>query len=87
MRRRLGFRPDVLYFKPRGVPLWRLEEVVLSGEEVEAIKLSYVDGLEQATAAARLGISQPTYSRALAEACRKAAEAIVRGRALRIERL
>ena len=38
--------PDVTYFKPRGVPLSDLEVVSLAVEELEALRLVDVEGLE-----------------------------------------
>jgi len=39
--------PSVTHFKPAGIPLYSLEEVNLTVEEVEAIRLKYLEGLEQ----------------------------------------
>ena len=43
--------PGVTYFKPRAVPLAVLEEVVLSVEELEALRLAHREGLYQQEAA------------------------------------
>jgi len=86
VRRRLRFHPDVYYFKPRGVPLRELEEVVLLPDELEAIKLHDADGLEQVEAARKMEISQSTFARTLDRAYKKIAEAFVEGKAVRIER-
>lgn len=83
--RRLRFNPDVVYFKPRGIPLKVLEEVILRHDEVEALKLHDIDRLEQTKAAGRMKISQPTFARTLDRAHKKIAEAIVKGKAIRIE--
>lgn len=83
--RRLQFKPDVYYFKPRGIPLRQLEEVVLLPDELEALKLYEVDALEQTEAAGKMKISQPTFARLLASANKKIAEAIINGKAIRIE--
>lgn len=83
--RKVRFSPDVYYFKPRGVPLRMLEEVVLNRDEVEALKLHDVDGLEQTKAAEKMKISQPTFARTLDSAYKKVAEAIIFGKAIRIE--
>jgi len=80
------FSPDVYYFKPRGIPLRMLEEVVLLPDELEALKLYEVDGLEQTPAAKKMKISQPTFARILGSAHKKIAEAIIKGKAIRIER-
>ena len=45
--RRVAFLPQATYFKPAGVPLRILDEVVLSVEEAEAIRLKDLEGLEQ----------------------------------------
>ena len=82
--RRLRFRPDVLYFKPQGVPLRNLEEVVLSADELEAIKLHDVDMLEQLEAAKEMQISQPTFARTLDNAYKKIAQGLVEGKAIKI---
>jgi len=62
-----------------------LEEVVLTVDEFEAIRLKDVDGLEQEQSAQRMNISQPTFHRLYLEARRKIADVIVNGKALKIE--
>ena len=79
------FNPDVYYFKPQGIPLQMLEEVVLLPDELEALKLHDVDGFEQIKAAEKMKISQPTFARILDSAYKKIAEAIIKGKAIRIE--
>jgi len=79
------FSPGVTYFKPRGIPLQDLEEVVLMPDELEAIKLYKVDLLEQTQAAKRMKISQPTFARIIDSAYKKVADAIIKGKAIRIE--
>ena len=81
----LRFRPNVYYFKPRGIPLRFLNEVLLLPEELEALKLHEVDKLEQKVAAKKMKVSQSTFQRILASAYRKASEALVKGKAIRIE--
>lgn len=83
--RRVGCRPDVSYFKPRGVPTSMLEEVVLSVDEFEAVRLADLDGLYQKDAAARMNVSRPTFGRIIGAARAKIAEALVKGKALKIE--
>jgi predicted DNA-binding protein (UPF0251 family) len=81
----LRFNPDVYYFKPRGIPLRELEEVVLQPDEIEAIKLYEVDSFDQIKAAKMMGISQPTFARVLDMALKKVADAIVNGKAIKVE--
>ena len=82
----IKFNPDVVYFKPQGIPLRLLEEVVLKADELEALKLYEVDGLEQVQAAGKMQISQPTFARILASANKKVVEALIGGKAIRIEK-
>ncbi len=84
-QRRLGFDPSVYYFKPQGVPMRFLEEVVLLADELEALKLYEVDGLAQTVAAKKMNVSQPTFARILDRANKKIAEAIIHGKAIKIE--
>lgn len=70
IRRRLQFCPRVCYFKPQGNPLRRLAEVILESDELEVAK--------------RMEISQPTFARTLNQAYKKIAEAIIKGKAIRI---
>ena len=85
MCRKLRFKPKAHYFKPQGIPTRQLEEVVLTREEMEAVKLKDFDGLEQTEAAEKMKTSQSTYQRILASARTKIAEALVKGKALKIE--
>jgi predicted DNA-binding protein (UPF0251 family) len=78
-------QPNALYFKPRGIPLIQLEEVGLSLDELEAIRLADYEGLYHEQAAEKMKISRPTFGRILGEARRKLAETLVEGKALRIE--
>jgi len=82
--RRVGRIPQVTYFKPAGVPMRDLEEVALSVEEAEAIRLKDLKGLEQEECAKRMHISRPTFHRVLQSARRKVADILVNGKALRI---
>lgn len=63
-----------------------LDEVVLRVDECEALRLHDVAGLEQIKAAKRMNISQPTYARVLDSAYKKVADAIINGKAIRIEK-
>ncbi|WP_027356275.1 DUF134 domain-containing protein [Desulfofundulus thermocisternus] len=83
--RRVEFIPRLTFFKPAGVPLRDLEEVGLTVEELEAIRLKDLLGLEQEACAERMGVSRPTYHRILSAARAKVAEALVNGKAIRVE--
>ncbi len=71
-------------FKPHGIPLLDLEEVILSLDELEALRLSDLKGLYQDAAARAMGISRQTFGRIIESARQKSADALLNGKALRI---
>ena len=83
--RRVEFMPSVTYFKPAGIPMRVLEEVILSLEEAEALRLKDLAGLEQSDGAESMNVSRPTFQRVLASARQKIADALLNGKAIRIE--
>lgn len=83
--RRVRFMPGVTYFKPAGVRLVDLSEVVLTMGEFEAVRLCDALQMDQKDAAKKMNISQPTLHRTLISARKKIADCIVNGKAIRIE--
>ncbi|MFH1770040.1 MAG: DUF134 domain-containing protein [archaeon] len=83
--RRVHSEPNITYFKPRGVPLSELNESIVSVSEFEAIRLKDLEGIEQGEAAKKMDISQPTFHRLIISARKKIADAIVNGKAIKIE--
>jgi len=77
--------PWIDYFKPRGIPLSTLDEVVLKVEELESIKLKDLKGLDQEECAKKMKISRGTFQRVLNSAKKKIADALVNGKAIRVE--
>ncbi len=86
IRRCLRFKPQCHFFKPQGIPLRYLEEVVLRRDELEAIKLKDYDKLLQVEAAKKMKISQPTFQRIYTSAREKIAQAIIEGKAIEISK-
>ena len=84
--RRISFNPNVTYYKPAGVPMRELEEEVLRMDEVEAVRLCDSEGLKQEEAASKMNISQPTLFRILKNARKKIANALIKGKAIRIDK-
>jgi predicted DNA-binding protein (UPF0251 family)/predicted Fe-Mo cluster-binding NifX family protein len=82
--RRVRHLPGVMYFKPAGVPLRMLEELALSLDEVEALRLADLQALHQKPAAEQMGISRATFGRIVESARRKVADALVNTKALRM---
>jgi Predicted DNA-binding proteins len=81
----IAAEPRVTYFKPRGIPLRELEEENLGMEEVEALRLTDMEGLSMEEAAAVMRVSRHTFGRILRGARRVVTRALVNGCALRIE--
>ena len=76
--------PEVTYFKPSGIPVSELSEIILTVEELESIRLRDLEGMEQEECAEKMAVSRPTFHRVLAAARQKVAFALVNGAALRI---
>ncbi len=77
--------PCSSYFKPRGIPLIDLDEVSLSIDELESLCLADYEGHYHENAAQQMKISRATFGRILEGARHKVADALVNGKALKIE--
>ncbi len=73
-------------FKPSGRPMGELEQIRLRLDELEALRLCDLEGLSQAEAGGRMGVSRGTVQRLLAGARAKTAKALCQGCALVFER-
>lgn len=83
--RKVCCMPGNNYFKPKGIPLAMLAEVILHLDEFEAIRLADYEGLYQEDAAAQMKISRQTFGRIIDSAHKKIAEALIFGKAIKIE--
>lgn len=77
--------PGERCFRPQCRPFKKLEGVVLSLDEFEAMRLACFEGMKQADAAKLMKISRPTFSRIVSSACLKISDALVNVKAIRIE--
>lgn len=77
--------PPVSVFKPAGIPARELDEILITIDEFEAIRLADFEGLSQRDASTTMEISQPTFNRVLSSARNKVARGLVQGYVLRIE--
>jgi len=84
-QRLIRYNPEITYFKPAGVPLKHLEEIVLALDEVEALRLKEMEGFNQEKASKKMKISRITFQRILKAAYKKIAEALVMGKAIKME--
>ena len=83
--RKIGEMPQYTTFKPAGIPGRGLEELTLTLDEFEAIRLADLQGLYQDEAARQMGISRQTFGNILVAAHQKVAECLINGKALHIE--
>jgi uncharacterized protein len=83
--RRIRCSPDTNYFKPRGIPLDMLEEVNLTLDELESVRLADWEGLYQEDAAKKMDISRQTFGNIIERAHKKIADVLLNSKALKIE--
>ena len=81
----VSFNPDVSYFKPRGIPMVDLIEVLLTVDEREAIRLADLHGLSHEEAGQRMGVSRATFGRIIQRARNIVADALINGKAISVE--
>ena len=81
----VGMEPGFRMFKPVGIPAVDMEQIVLTLDEFEAIRLVDFDGMNHEGASELIGVSRPTLSRLVEQARHKVADAVVTGKVLVIE--
>ncbi len=84
-KRDVLYPPGAFYFKPQGIPMTYLSMVNLTIDEYEAIRLGDLESLKHEEAAKKMNISRPTFTRLIESAHSKVSDAIVNGKAIRIE--
>lgn len=78
-------QPQADYFKPRGIPVSDLDEVALTVDEFEAVRLADLEGLYQEEAAKKMNVSRQTFGNIIVAAHKKIADVLVNAKALKIE--
>lgn len=76
--------PEVVSFKPMGNLKRELEEIQLTIDEFEAIRLADYEGMYQEKAATQMNISRQTFGNIINSAHKKIADFLVNGKALQI---
>ncbi len=79
------YNPDVNYFKPRGIPMFDLEEVSLTVDEREALRLADFLGMSHEEAGREMGVSRATFGRIVQNARKIIADAMINGKAIMVE--
>ncbi len=83
--RKIESAPTVSFFIPSEKEGEEIPENTLKVEELEAIRLKDLEGLEQEDCAERMEISRPTFQRILLAAREKIADSLVHGKIIHIE--
>ena len=76
---------DYRCFKPECKKGGKIKEIIVTLDEFEAVRLADLEGLYQERAAEKMNVSRQTFGRIIETAHKKVAEALVQGKALRIE--
>jgi len=76
--------PENTHFKPAGVDDRVCDEVFLTLDEFEAIRLAFHEGMYQEQAASMMNVSRPTFGRIIESAQYKIADFLVNGKHLKI---
>ena len=84
LRKKINFQAQIKYFKPQGIPAATLDVIELSKEELEALRLKNIEGLDQNASAQKMHTSQSSFQRILTQAYQKISKALVYGKAIKI---
>jgi len=82
--RRVCCSPSANYYKPRGIPVSELEEIILEHDELESLRLADFLANSHEESAKEMKISRATFGRILENARRKVTDGILNGKAIRI---
>lgn len=82
--RTIQFEPKYTLFKPCGVPKKDLKEIQLKIEEIEAMRLKDIEGLNQAECAELMSVSRQTFQLIIDSARKKVAIALTEGMGINI---
>jgi predicted DNA-binding protein (UPF0251 family) len=77
--------PGERCFRPLCKAPNKLEGVILTLDEIEAMRLACLEGLKQEDAAKLMKISRPTFSRVISSACKKLTDALVNIKSIKVE--
>lgn len=87
LNRTIKCNPTSYYFKPRGIPLFELDEIILEMDELEAIRYADLFSHSQEEAAIKMNISRATFGRIIQSARNKVADALINGKAIKINNI
>lgn len=82
--RNITFSPNTTFFKPQGIPIKALEQIDISLDELEAIRIKYIIGHNNEQGAQKMHISSATFQRLIVSALKKISDGLVNGKAIKI---
>lgn len=80
--RKIEFLPEYTVFKPAGIPKKDLDTIQLQVEELEAMRLKDIVGLNQAECAEKMSVSRQTFQLIIDSARNKVALALTEGKGI-----
>lgn len=83
--RKIENMPAIPYFIPSDKDVAEVPENILKLEELEAVRLKDLEGLEQSECAEKMEVSRPTFQRILLSAREKITDSLVNGKIIHIE--
>jgi len=85
--RQINYDPEVTFFKPQGVPMSVLEQIDISLDELEAIRLKYSEENSNESGAREMKVSASTFQRLIQSAHKKVTDALINGKAIKIHKI
>lgn len=82
--RKISFVPEYTMFKPCGVPKSKVETIILKLDELEAMRLKDIEGLNQAECAEKMSVSRQTFQNIIDSARKKVTLALTTGKGIHI---
>ena len=83
-KRKICCNPSSYYFKPRGIPVYDLEEIIIDDDELESLRLADLLAYSHEKAAKEMKISRATFGRIVEVARKKVIDGILNGKAIKI---
>jgi predicted DNA-binding protein (UPF0251 family) len=77
--------PKASFFKPRGIPMIDLQQIQLTLDGLEALRLADYLGLSHEKAGQQMGVSRATFGRIVEQARKRVADALIHGKAINVE--
>jgi len=82
----VNFQSSIEYFKPAGISMSQIEEVILERDEVESMRLKNIEKMDVISWAESMGISKSTFARIYNQAVDKISDAIINTKSIRIQK-